>query len=70
MKIQNGPEESEWAEIREAQMNALNLENTGMAVLIDTGEEADIHPKNKLDVGRRLAYNALALTYGLNIPYS
>lgn len=70
MKVQEGPEESEWAELREAQMNALHLENTGMAVLIDIGEEGDIHPKNKLDVGRRLAYNALALTYGLNIPYS
>ena len=70
MQVQEGPEESEWAELREAQLQTLNLENTGMAVLIDVGEANDIHPKNKVDVGRRLAYNALANTYGLNIPYS
>lgn len=70
MTVQTGPEESEWAELREAQMHALNLENTGLAVLIDIGEAGDIHPKNKPEVGRRLALNALALTYGKNIPYS
>ena len=41
-----------------------------MAVLIDIGEAEDIHPKNKAEVGRRLALNALALTYGKDIPYS
>ena len=70
MQVQEGPEESEWAELREAQLQTLNLENTGMAVLIDVGEANDIHPKNKVDVGRRLAYNALANTYGFNISYS
>lgn len=70
MQVQEGPEESEWAELREAQLQTLNVDNTGMAVLIDVGEANDIHPKNKVDVGRRLAYNALANTYGFNIPYS
>ena len=41
-----------------------------MAVLIDIGEAGDIHPKNKVEVGRRLALNALALTYGKDVPYS
>lgn len=70
MNVQTEAEESEWAELREAQVTALNLENTGLAVLIDVGEAADIHPKNKQDVGKRLALNALAQTYGLHIPYS
>ena len=68
--VQTGPEESEWAELREAQLVTTRLENTGLAVLIDIGEADDIHPKNKAEVGRRLALNALALTYGKNIPYS
>ena len=64
MKVQEGPEESEWAELREAQTKTLRLENTGMAVIIDIGDADDIHPKNKPEVGRRLALQALAKTYG------
>lgn len=56
--------DSQWAHLREAQDNALQLENTGMAVAIDIGEEFDIHPKNKQEVGARLARAALAGTYG------
>ena len=57
-------EESAWAELREAQAMALDLPNTGMAVIIDIGEADDIHPRNKTDVGERLARWALANTYG------
>ncbi len=69
-KPQTEPEESDWALLREAQFRTLNLENTGMAVLIDIGDADDIHPKNKQEVGRRLALNALYKTYGQNIAYS
>ncbi|MDO7742290.1 MAG: 9-O-acetylesterase, partial [Pedobacter sp.] len=48
----------------------LTLPNAGMAVTIDIGNPADIHPKNKQEVGRRLALIALAKTYKKDIPYS
>jgi sialate O-acetylesterase len=51
------------AEMREAQAKSLAIPHTGMAVTIDIGEEKDIHPRNKLDVGKRLARLALAGTY-------
>ncbi|MCK5370352.1 MAG: sialate O-acetylesterase, partial [Cyclobacteriaceae bacterium] len=57
------PEESAWAELREAQTMTLALPNTGMATIIDIGEANDIHPKNKQDVGRRLALSALKVAY-------
>jgi len=57
------PSESEWAELREAQLLTLREPSTGMAVIIDIGDTNDLHPKNKLDVGRRLAAWALAETY-------
>jgi len=56
--------ESAWAECREAQTAALALPNTGMANLIDTCEDGDLHPLNKQDAGYRLALVALANTYG------
>ncbi|MDR0419310.1 MAG: hypothetical protein LBH34_03760 [Prevotellaceae bacterium] len=61
------PENSEWAELREAQTYALQLPNTGMAIVIDIGEANDIHPKNKQEVGRRLALLALNKTYGKDV---
>lgn len=64
------PGESAWAELREAQASALSLPNTGMAVLIDTGESEDIHPQSKETAGERLAKIALAKTYLRPIAYS
>ena len=54
---------STWAELREAQTQTLQLPNTGMAVTSDVGERNDIHPKNKLDVGNRLAAEAMRVAY-------
>jgi sialate O-acetylesterase len=54
-----------WARIREAQRKSLNIKHTGMAVIIDIGEAGDIHPRNKQDVGSRLAVWALHQTYGM-----
>ena len=51
-------------------MTAKNLKNCGLAVAIDIGDAADIHPKNKLEVGRRLALAALAQAYGRDVAYS
>jgi sialate O-acetylesterase len=55
---------SAWAELREAQSMTLALPNTGMAVTTDIGEANDIHPRNKQDVGKRLAAIALNKAYG------
>ncbi|MCM8767173.1 MAG: sialate O-acetylesterase [Candidatus Omnitrophica bacterium] len=70
MQVKSEPEESAWAEMREAQMMALSIPNTGMAVTIDIGDANDIHPKNKQDVGYRLALIAKKIAYGQNIVYS
>lgn len=64
------PSESNWAELREAQTKTLSLPNTGMALAIDIGEANDIHPKNKQDVGKRLALNALKIAYNKDIVFS
>ncbi|MFZ4634141.1 MAG: sialate O-acetylesterase [Saprospiraceae bacterium] len=55
---------STWAELRESQAMALQLPKTGMAVTIDIGETKDLHPKNKMDVGKRLAREAFRVAYG------
>lgn len=60
-----------WAKHREAQRQSLTIPHTGMAVITDIGNERDIHPKNKQDVGLRLALWALAKDYGIkNLVYS
>ncbi|NLX13148.1 MAG: sialate O-acetylesterase [Phycisphaerales bacterium] len=59
-----------WAELRDAQRMTLALSNTGMAVTVDIGDKYDIHPRNKQEVGRRLALWALARTYAQDVIYS
>lgn len=63
MPASTAPEESAWAELREAQRQALALPNTGLVVSIDVGEAEDIHPKDKKTVGLRLARWALCKVY-------
>jgi len=53
-----------WPFLREAQFKALELPNTGMACIIDIGDPNDIHPRNKVDVGERLALNVLRDVFG------
>src|SRR5207245_8524558 len=65
------PQESAWAELREAQlMTAQHLPHTGMAVITDVGDPKDIHPRDKQPVGARLALAARAIAYGEPIEFS
>lgn len=65
------PEESTWAELREAQTMTMDkLKNVGQAVAIDVGEGRDIHPRNKQTVADRLARWALAKDYNKDIIFS
>lgn len=57
-----------WPIVREAMLKTLALPNTGMAITIDIGEANDIHPKNKQEVGHRLALWALGTVYHRNVP--
>ncbi len=70
MDVDYLPTESQWAELRYAQLLALSVPNTAMAVTIDLGEWNDIHPLNKKEVGERLALGAFKLAYHQNIVYS
>ena len=71
MKKSEVPQESAWAELREAQGDAAKaLPGCGIAMAIDIGDATDIHPKNKKEVGRRLALSALANTYRKDIEWS
>lgn len=63
----NSQQGSNWAELREAQALTHSLPQTGMAVTTDIGEVDNIHPRNKQDVGKRLAAIALKNTYTKNI---
>jgi sialate O-acetylesterase len=64
MKKTEEPQFSNWAYLREAQAKSTMLPNVGLAVTIDIGEENDIHPKNKLDVSKRLYLQAKRIAYG------
>jgi sialate O-acetylesterase len=58
------PVDEAWSHVREAQrLTSLSVPKTGLIVTIDIGEARDIHPKNKLDVGKRMAYWAIADVY-------
>lgn len=70
MDANDAPTTSNWAELREAQSMTLSVPNTGQAVIIDIGEAKDIHPKNKQDVGKRLALIALSNDYRKDIVFS
>jgi sialate O-acetylesterase len=71
MNLSEEPQASAWAELREAQaLTAFHDPNNGLAVTIDIGAADDIHPRNKQDVGKRLARWALAQSYDEKIEYS
>ena len=71
MAQQTTPVQSGWAELREAQaMAAQRDENVGLAVITDIGEANDIHPRNKQDVGKRLALQALKIHYKKDVVHS
>ena len=58
-----GAEGNDWPAVREAMLKTLALPKTGMGINIDIGEEKNIHPKNKQEVGRRLSLWALGTVY-------
>jgi sialate O-acetylesterase len=62
----NAAKNGHWMRVQEGQRKATSLRGTGMAVINDIGEATDIHPKNKQDVGRRLALAARHVAYGQN----
>jgi sialate O-acetylesterase len=64
MQAKDQPSESNWAELRDAQLKTLSVPNTAMAVTIDIGEWNDVHPLDKEDVGKRLALGAQKVAYG------
>lgn len=58
-----------WMRVTDAQRRIVRrIANTGLAVLNDVGELEDVHPKNKIDVGKRLALWALKQDYGVDVP--
>jgi sialate O-acetylesterase len=70
-KIKDEPGESDWAELREAQLLAtLSLPKVGLAVITDVGDEDDIHPQKKEPVGARLALAARSIAYGQELVFS
>lgn len=71
MKKATQPTDTGWARLRDAQLETMKkVPATGMAVIVDVGDEADIHPKKKEPVGGRLALAARAIAYGENLIWS
>jgi len=71
LKPQEQPSEhTGWVMVREGMLKTLDLDNTGMAITIDVGEEKDIHPKDKQAVGQRLGLWGLATVYEKDLVYS
>ena len=70
MKRYDDPTDSNWAALREAQLDTLEFSHTGMAVTIDVGDGENIHPTNKQEVGRRLGLIAQATVYYQDAEYS
>lgn len=70
LPVEPEPGDSDWAELREAQRLALSLPHTGMAVAIDIGDARDVHPKDKQEVGNRLARLALRRVYRRDVADS
>jgi sialate O-acetylesterase len=71
LERRDAPADSDWARLREAQLHvSRNVPHSGLAVAIDIGDAKDIHPKDKQDVGTRLALDALANVYGREMEYS
>lgn len=60
--------EGAWPAMRESMLRTLSVPNTGMAITIDIGDPGNIHPKNKQEVGRRLALWALGDVYKQDVP--
>ncbi len=71
MEHKDTPGDDSWAQLRAAQDFVANtVTNSGLAVTIDVGDARDVHPKDKKEVGERLALVALAKHYGGSYPYS
>lgn len=66
-KLQQPQSSTYWAEVREAQDMTLKVKNTGMVTAFDIGDSTNVHPKNKQEVGRRLALLAEKKVYGFSI---
>ena len=64
------PSNSNWAMLRESQLKTLSVPNTALVVTIDIGEWNDIHPVDKMDVGKRLSLAAEKIAYGDHVSYS
>ena len=67
--VPGGQSSDSWAVLRESQEKTLALPKTGMAVAVDIGESHNIHPRNKQEVGRRLALAAEGIAYGRKVEY-